>query len=68
MLLPVLYSAADPTVSPWSPPVRDRRPKEQPMSVLDEITADQIRTDLPELETGDTVRVAQRVRAASPRR
>ena len=31
------------------------------MSVLDDITADQIRTDLPELATGDTVRVAAKV-------
>jgi hypothetical protein len=28
------------------------------MSVLDEITADQIRTDLPAIESGDTVRVS----------
>ena len=38
------------------------------MSVLDEITADQIRTDLPELESGDTVRVAQRVREGNRER
>jgi large subunit ribosomal protein L19 len=31
------------------------------VSVLDEITADQIRTDLPELAPGDTVRVAVKV-------
>ena len=31
------------------------------MTVLDEVTADQIRTDIPELATGDTVRVAARV-------
>ena len=31
------------------------------MSILDEITADQIRTDLPELASGDTVRVHLRV-------
>ena len=31
------------------------------MNVLDEIVADQLRTDLPELATGDTVRVAARV-------
>jgi large subunit ribosomal protein L19 len=31
------------------------------MNVLDEITADQLRTDLPELAPGDTVRVAARV-------
>ncbi|CAN5606791.1 50S ribosomal protein L19 [soil metagenome] len=32
------------------------------MSVIDEITADQIRTDLPVLAAGDTVRVSARVR------
>ena len=31
------------------------------MNILDEITADQIRTDLPELASGDTVRVHLRV-------
>ena len=31
------------------------------MNVLDEIVADQLRTDLPELATGDTVRVSARV-------
>ena len=31
------------------------------MNILDEITADQIRTDLPELASGDTVRVAAKV-------
>ena len=31
------------------------------MNVLDEIIADQIRTDLPELASGDTVRVSARV-------
>ena len=31
------------------------------MSVLEEITQEQIRTDLPELAAGDTVRVAARV-------
>ena len=31
------------------------------MTVLDEITQDQIRTDIPELSPGDTVRVSARV-------
>ncbi len=31
------------------------------MNVLDEVTADQIRTDLPELAAGDTVRVSAKV-------
>jgi large subunit ribosomal protein L19 len=38
------------------------------LSVIDEITADQIRTDLPELQSGDTVRVAQRVREGNRER
>ncbi len=31
------------------------------MNVLDAVTADQLRTDLPELASGDTVRVAAKV-------
>jgi large subunit ribosomal protein L19 len=31
------------------------------VNVLDEITADQVRTDLPELASGDTVRVSAKV-------
>ncbi|MGZ6297175.1 MAG: 50S ribosomal protein L19 [Candidatus Limnocylindrales bacterium] len=31
------------------------------MSLIDEITADQIRSDLPELASGDTVRVSAKV-------
>ena len=31
------------------------------MNILDEIAADQIRTDLPELASGDTVRVSAKV-------
>jgi large subunit ribosomal protein L19 len=31
------------------------------VNVLDELVADQLRTDLPELATGDTVRVSARV-------
>ncbi|MDP8904759.1 MAG: 50S ribosomal protein L19 [Chloroflexota bacterium] len=38
------------------------------VSVLDEITADQIRTDLPELASGDTVRVSVRVREGNRER
>jgi large subunit ribosomal protein L19 len=38
------------------------------LSVIDEITADQIRSDLPELQSGDTVRVAQRVREGNRER
>jgi large subunit ribosomal protein L19 len=32
-----------------------------PVNILDEITADQIRTDLPAISVGDTVRVAAKV-------
>ena len=38
------------------------------MSVIDEITADQIRTDLPELTPGDTVRVAVKVKEGNRER
>jgi large subunit ribosomal protein L19 len=38
------------------------------LSVIDEITADQIRTDLPELASGDTVRVHARVREGTRER
>ena len=31
------------------------------MSLIDDVTADQIRTDLPELASGDTVRVSAKV-------
>ena len=31
------------------------------MNVLDEIVQDQLRTDLPEIQTGDTVKVSARV-------
>lgn len=40
----------------------DPRPQEvSTVTVLDEIVADQIRTDLPELASGDTVRVSVKV-------
>ena len=35
--------------------------KPRPVNVLDEIVADQIRTDLPDLASGDTVKVSARV-------
>ena len=38
------------------------------MSVIDEISAEQLRTDLPELASGDTVRVSQRVKEGSRER
>ena len=38
------------------------------MSVIDEISAEQLRTDLPELASGDTVRVSARVREGNRER
>ena len=38
------------------------------MTVLDEIVADQIRTDLPEIAPGDTVRVSVKVREGNRER
>jgi large subunit ribosomal protein L19 len=38
------------------------------VSVIDEITADQIRTDLPELASGDTVKVSARVKEGNRER
>jgi large subunit ribosomal protein L19 len=38
------------------------------VSVIDEITADQIRTDLPELAPGDTVRVSIKVKEGNRER
>jgi large subunit ribosomal protein L19 len=55
-------SAAQPT--PTSTSRAPSRPEEQgnlSVNVLDEIVADQIRTDLPVLASGDTVKVSARV-------
>jgi large subunit ribosomal protein L19 len=38
------------------------------MSLLDDITAEHLRTDLPELSSGDTVKVSARVREGSRER
>lgn len=54
----MLCSAADPTE-----PVESFA-----VTVIDEITADQIRTDLPELAPGDTVRLAIKVREGNRER
>ena len=61
----MLYSAAGLEAGR---PIHDRPAASLPMTrepttvnVLDEIVADQLRTDLPELATGDTVRVSARV-------
>ena len=40
----------------------------QTVSVIDEISAEQLRTDLPELASGDTVRVSARVREGNRER
>jgi len=40
----------------------------RPPSVLDEIVADQIRTDLPEIAPGDTVRVSVKVKEGNRER
>ena len=45
------------------------RPSESPIvSVIDEINADQIRTDLPDLSSGDTVKVSARVKEGNRER
>ncbi len=56
----MLYSRTDRSTGPIA---RARRQHESvsPVNVLDEVTADQIRTDLPELAAGDTVRVSAKV-------
>src|SRR5689334_18946358 len=38
-----------------------RTDKERPVNVLDEIVSDQLRTDLPEIASGDTVKVSAKV-------
>ena len=51
--------------------VRARRAfdrESQNVSVIDEITAEQIRTDLPELASGDTVRISARVKEGNRER
>ena len=63
--MPVLYSAVGRPARPFHRPRRSSAlpaaGQESPVNVLDEIVADQLRTDLPELASGDTVRVAARV-------
>jgi large subunit ribosomal protein L19 len=64
----MLYSAAGRTRSAALPdpsgssslPMRETR-NERPVNVLDEIVSDQLRTDLPELASGDTVKVSAKV-------
>ena len=51
-----------------SPTSRDLDEKSPPVTVIDEITADQLRTDLPELAPGDTVRVAVKVKEGTRER
>jgi len=57
----LLYSAADPRPPKSEQPCAAQAQEIIAVNVLDEIVADQIRTDLPELAPGDTVRVAARV-------
>jgi large subunit ribosomal protein L19 len=64
----MLYSAAGRLVRPAPPPdSRDftlppnESRNERPVNVLDEIVSDQLRTDLPELASGDTVKVSAKV-------
>src|SRR3954468_1446842 len=63
--LPV-YFAARPEISA----AVTARPShcESNVSVIDEISAEQLRTDLPELASGDTVRVSARVREGNRER
>ena len=63
---PVLYSAHRSPLSrplPNAPPAASaaHRPRNRRVNVLDEIVQDQLRTDLPELATGDTVKVSAKV-------
>ena len=51
--------AGPPFVQPAA--LRCRVSQDRPVNVLDEIIQDQLRTDLPQLATGDTVRVSARV-------
>jgi len=63
----MLYSAAGRSVRPdsWTPTRSFGLPTNPtriaPVNVLDEITADQLRTDLPEIASGDTVKVSAKV-------
>ncbi|HSH20997.1 MAG TPA: 50S ribosomal protein L19 [Candidatus Caenarcaniphilales bacterium] len=50
------------TVTAFAAALRPLITERTVVSVIDEITADQIRADLPELAPGDTVRVSARVR------
>jgi len=64
----MLYSAAGRSVRPhplsdtssFTLPTNETR-NERPVNVLDEIVSDQLRTDLPELVSGDTVKVSAKV-------
>src|SRR6266567_1253195 len=54
--------------APTNKRVTTSQRRKEPVSVLDDITAEQIRTDLPELASGDTVRVSARVREGNRER
>jgi large subunit ribosomal protein L19 len=63
----VLYSAAGRPARPFPDPDRSlslptsETRNHRPVNALDEIVADQLRTDLPELASGDTVKVSAKV-------
>jgi large subunit ribosomal protein L19 len=74
-LVSLLYSATDPVRQRpvhVCPPLEVRGPTQHQevtqVSVLDEIVADQIRTDLPEIAPGDTVRVSVKVKEGNRER
>jgi large subunit ribosomal protein L19 len=54
-------SPAGPQLDPTRAAVRPNTTGTAAVNVLDEIVADQIRTDLPELASGDTVKVSAKV-------
>ena len=49
------------TRGPQLPAAVERTKERRTMTVLDEIVSDQLRTDLPELASGDTVKVSAKV-------
>src|SRR4051812_30928998 len=62
-----VYSAARPEISAAVAACPSHTVR-QTLSVIDEISAEQLRTDLPELASGDTVRVSARVREGNRER
>jgi tRNA (guanine37-N1)-methyltransferase len=62
---PVLYSAVGRPGRPFLSPIRGftlpTKEQDRLVTVLDEIVSDQLRTDLPEIASGDTVKVSAKV-------